>query len=185
MQARSAIRMLVTVLLGIVCLSQLTACNPIQAKDGSQLQDNNLWTPSTATVVSQKSTAAKQKTYYVKGRAYHVLNSAQHYNKVGMASWYGAKFHGKRTSTNERFDMYAMTAASPELPLPAYVKVTNLENGKHVIVKINDRGPFRKNRILDLSYMAAKKLGFSGKGTAMVRVAAINSLNWLSKPAIT
>ncbi|MCW8987316.1 MAG: septal ring lytic transglycosylase RlpA family protein, partial [Gammaproteobacteria bacterium] len=89
-------------------------------------------------------------------------------------SWYGKKFHGHRTSSGETYDMYAMTAAHKTLPLPTYVRVTHLENGRSVIVKVNDRGPFHDNRIIDLSYSAAKKLGVTGKGTGAVEVTAIN-----------
>jgi rare lipoprotein A len=111
--------------------------------------------------------------YVVEGKHYKVLDSAQNYNKVGIASWYGNKFHGHLTSTRERYDMYGMTAASPELPLPTYVRVTNLENGHSVIVKVNDRGPFKSDRVLDVSYAAAKKLGLISHGTGRVRVTAL------------
>ena len=91
------------------------------------------------------------------GETYHVLPNCTGYHERGIASWYGTKFHGGRTSDGETYDMYAMTAASKVLPLPCYVRVTNLENGKSVIVKVNDRGPFVENRIIDLSYAAAAK----------------------------
>ena len=120
-----------------------------------------------------KSRYGNPKSYVIAGKRYHVLKSARNYNKRGIASWYGTKFHGRLTSSREPYNMYAMTAASPELPLPTFVRVTNLENGKQIIVKVNDRGPFAKNRIIDLSYVAAKKLGVTRKGTAMVQVTAI------------
>jgi rare lipoprotein A (peptidoglycan hydrolase) len=113
--------------------------------------------------------------YVVEGKHYHVLHSAKNYNKVGIASWYGNKFHGHLTSTRERYDMYGMTAASPELPLPTTVRVTNLENGRSVVLKVNDRGPFKSDRVLDMSYSAAKKLGLIARGTAKVRVVAIHN----------
>ena len=122
-----------------------------------------------------KSRYGNPKTYEVLGKRYHVLNSARNYNKRGIASWYGTKFHGRLTSTREPYDMYAMTAASTELPLPTFVRVTNLENGRQVVVKVNDRGPFAHNRILDLSYAAAMKLGMTKRGTAMVQVTAIDT----------
>lgn len=118
------------------------------------------------------------KSYRVKGKRYHVMKSAKGYNKVGHASWYGTRFHGRLTSSREPYNLYAMTAASPHLPIPTYVKVTNLENGRSVIVKVNDRGPFRHNRILDLSYAAAKKLGYAHKGTAKIRATAIDPIKW-------
>ncbi len=111
--------------------------------------------------------------YTIHGKQYYVMSSAKGYSKVGVASWYGTKFHGKPTSSREPYNMLAMTAASPTLPIPTYVRVTNLENGRKVIVKVNDRGPFADNRIMDLSYAAAKKLGYAEKGTAKVKVEAI------------
>jgi rare lipoprotein A len=87
-----------------------------------------------------------------------------------MASWYGKQFHGRRTTSGERYDMFAMTAAHPTLPIPSYVRVTNLKNGRAVVVRINDRGPFHRGRILDLSYAAAHKLGFVGQGSAKVLI---------------
>ncbi len=122
-----------------------------------------------------RSTYGNPAYYNVFGKRYHVLNSAKGYNKRGIASWYGTKFHGQLTSSREPYNMLAMTGASPELPIPCFVRVTNLENGRSIIVKINDRGPFAPNRIIDLSYVAAKKLGYANKGTALVDVQTINS----------
>lgn len=113
--------------------------------------------------------------YDVNGQKYYVLKSANGYCKKGLASWYGTKFHGKNTSSREPYDMFGMTAASRNLPIPTYVEVTNLENGKKIIVKVNDRGPFKSDRIIDLSYAAALKLGFANRGTANVEVKAINT----------
>ena len=111
--------------------------------------------------------------YTVKGRTYKVMLSAKNYIKKGIASWYGSDFHKKKTSSGEVYDMYAMTAAHKTLPLPTYVRVKNLENGRMVIVKVNDRGPFHSDRIIDLSYAAAKQLGMSVQGTAKVEVEAL------------
>ena len=108
------------------------------------------------------------------GETYRVLPTCAGYVERGIASWYGNKFHGYMTSNFEKYDMYAYTAASKTLPLPCYVRVTNLENGKSAIVRVNDRGPFAPNRIVDLSYVAAVKLGVWPKGTAMVEVRAID-----------
>ena len=124
-----------------------------------------------------KSRYGNPPSYVVNGKRYFVLQSASHYNQTGIASWYGTKFHGRLTSTREPYNMYAMTAASPVLPIPCYVRVTNLENGKQVIVKVNDRGPFAPNRIIDLSYVAALKLGYEKKGTTLVRVSSFNLKN--------
>ena len=101
------------------------------------------------------------------------MDSSKGYAEKGIASWYGTKFHGRRTSSGETYDMYAMTAAHKTLPLPTYVRVTNLNNKKFVILKVNDRGPFHENRIIDLSYTAAIKLDIIKNGTGLVEVRAI------------
>jgi rare lipoprotein A len=111
--------------------------------------------------------------YDVFGKRYYVLSSSSAYVERGVASWYGPGFHKIRTSTGESYDMYGMTAAHKTLPLPAYVRVTNLQNGRTVVVRVNDRGPFVGNRIIDLSYTAAAKLDMLRNGTAMVEVRAL------------
>ncbi|MCJ7557062.1 MAG: septal ring lytic transglycosylase RlpA family protein [Gammaproteobacteria bacterium] len=111
--------------------------------------------------------------YEVFGKRYYVLGSSNNFAQSGIASWYGTKFHGKRTSSGEPYDMYAMTAAHKTLPLPTYVRVTNLENQRQIVVKVNDRGPFVGDRIIDLSYTAAIKLDMTAKGTARVRIEAL------------
>jgi len=113
-------------------------------------------------------------SYEVMGHRYYTLKSRNGYVERGIASWYGTKFHGLRTSSGEPYDLYMMTAAHKTLPLPTYARVTNLKNGRSVIVKINDRGPFHPNRIIDLSYVAAAKLGILENGTGLVEVEAIN-----------
>lgn len=112
-------------------------------------------------------------SYEVFGKRYYTLTNSQGYHQKGIASWYGSKFHGRRTSSGETYDMYAMTAAHKTLPLPTYVEVTNLSNGRKVIVKVNDRGPFHEDRLIDLSYSAAKQLGIVSRGTGMVDIRAI------------
>jgi rare lipoprotein A len=112
--------------------------------------------------------------YTVLGRSYQVLPSADNYVERGIASWYGTKFHGRLTSSREPYDIYQMTAAHKTLPLPTYVRVTHLENGKSVVVRVNDRGPFHDNRIIDLSYAAAVRLGIQAQGTGLVEVRALN-----------
>jgi rare lipoprotein A len=112
--------------------------------------------------------------YEVFGKRYYVLSSSVAYLERGVASWYGPGFHQVRTSSGETYDMYAMTAAHKTLPLPAYVRVTNLENGRSVVVRVNDRGPFVGNRIIDLSYTAAARLDMLRNGTAMVEVRGID-----------
>jgi rare lipoprotein A len=111
--------------------------------------------------------------YDVFGQRYHVLPSADGYLERGVASWYGPTFHGGNTSSGEVYDMYGMSAAHKTLPLPSYARVTNLRNGKSVIVRINDRGPFVANRLIDLSYTAAAKLDMIQGGTALVEVRAL------------
>ncbi len=113
-------------------------------------------------------------SYEVAGKRYYTMSSNEGYRERGIASWYGKKFHGRRTSSGEIYDMFAMTAAHKSLPLPSYVEVTNLGNGRSVVVRVNDRGPFHQNRIIDLSYAAARKLGVVGGGTAPVEVRAID-----------
>jgi rare lipoprotein A len=112
--------------------------------------------------------------YDVFGKRYYVLSSSVGYWERGVASWYGPGFHKARTSTGEPYNMYGMTAAHKTLPLPAYVRVTNLQNGRSVVVRVNDRGPFVGNRIIDLSYSAAAKLDMLRNGTAMVDVRTID-----------
>src|SRR3990167_5917105 len=112
--------------------------------------------------------------YYVFGKPYYTMKSSKHYEQVGIASWYGTKFNARRTSSGERYDMLGMTAAHKTLPLPTYVEVTNLKNHRKIIVKVNDRGPFEGSRLIDLSYVAAKKLGILGHGTVQVKIKAIN-----------
>lgn len=114
------------------------------------------------------------RPYTIEGQRFTPLQSAEGYVARGVASWYGTKFHGMSTATGERYDMYAMTAAHPTLPLPCYARVTNLANGHSVVVKINDRGPFRRDRLLDLSYVAAVKLDIVGQGSAPVEVRVLS-----------
>ena len=114
-------------------------------------------------------------TYKVSGRVYRVMPSAQGYKERGVASWYASKFHKQRTSSGEPYDMYALTAAHRTLPLPTYLRVKNLDNGREIIVKVNDRGPFHSGRLIDLSYGAAVKLGIFPRGTARVEIEAIQT----------
>ena len=112
-------------------------------------------------------------TYEVLGERYAVMSSGAGYSERGVASWYGQKFHGRLTSNQETYDMYAMTAAHKTLPLPTYVRVRNLTNNKSTVVRVNDRGPFAHNRIIDLSYSAAMKLDMVRDGTSLVEITAI------------
>ncbi|HEY1328863.1 MAG TPA: septal ring lytic transglycosylase RlpA family protein [Casimicrobiaceae bacterium] len=113
------------------------------------------------------------RPYTVMGREYVPATALKAYRERGIASWYGRKFHGQKTSIGETYDMFAMTAAHPTLPLPSYARVTNLESGKSVVVRVNDRGPFLHDRIIDLSYAAAYRLGVAQRGSGRVEVEAI------------
>nr|WP_298140635.1 septal ring lytic transglycosylase RlpA family protein [uncultured Pseudomonas sp.] len=120
----------------------------------------------------------KASPYTVLGKQYYPIADARRYRAEGLASWYGTRFHGQATANGETYDLYGMTAAHKTLPLPSYVRVTNLENGKTAILRVNDRGPFYSDRIIDLSFAAAKKLGYAENGTARVRVEGIDPEEW-------
>jgi rare lipoprotein A len=113
------------------------------------------------------------RPYEALGKKYTPMTSVQPFRQRGLASWYGKRYHGQKTSSGETYDMYAMTAAHPTLPIPSYVRVTNVANGKSVVVRINDRGPFHGGRIIDLSYAAATRLGYVQAGSAQVEVESI------------
>lgn len=121
-----------------------------------------------------KSKYGNMSSYVVMGQRYHTKTSSKGYVERGQASWYGSKFQGRRTSSGEIYDMHQMTAAHKTLPLPSYVQVTNLVNGRTAVVRVNDRGPFHGGRIIDLSYAAAKKLGVVAAGTARVEVRSVD-----------
>jgi len=114
------------------------------------------------------------KPYRIAGKWYYPIQSATAYDETGVASWYGRDFHGKKTANGERYDMHALSAAHKTLPLPTLVRVTNLGNGRSVVVRVNDRGPFVKSRLIDLSYAAARQLGYTDQGTARVRVQTLD-----------
>lgn len=114
------------------------------------------------------------RPYTVFGRHYVPLTQAQGFRQRGIASWYGRRFHGQKTASGETYDMYAMTAAHPTLPIPSYVRVTHVASGRSVVVRVNDRGPFHAARVIDLSYAAAAKLGFVQAGSAEVQVEALS-----------
>ena len=121
-----------------------------------------------------KSRSGNPETYAIDGVTYRVLDTSDGYREEGLASWYGGYFHGRSTSSGDVYDMYLMTAAHKSLPLPTYVRVTNLGNGRSVVVRVNDRGPFVEDRIIDLSFTAATKLGMADTGTARVEVIALD-----------
>jgi len=125
-----------------------------------------------------RSRYGNPESYVVNGRRYRVLRDGRGYVERGIASWYGEKFHGRRTSSGETYDMYGMTAAHKTLPLPSYVEVLNLRNGKRLVLRVNDRGPFHDNRIIDLTYTAAARLDILRGGTGLVEVRAIDPATW-------
>lgn len=129
--------------------------------------------PDAIPVWESISRQGNKSPYVVRGVEYHIADTSKGFNELGIASWYGLKFHGELTSNGETYNMYAMSAAHKNLPIPSYVRVTNLENNKQVVVRVNDRGPFHKGRIIDLSYAAATKLGYANKGTARVKLELI------------
>ena len=113
------------------------------------------------------------RPYEALGKRFVPMTSLQPFKQRGLASWYGKRYHGQKTSSGEIYDMYAMTAAHPTLPIPSYARVTSVANGKSVVVRINDRGPFKSERVIDLSYVAAHRLGFIQAGQAQVEVQAV------------
>lgn len=129
-----------------------------------------------------RSRLGNQPSYTVLGKQYSVLPSAQGYVEEGLASFYGNKFHGYATSNGESYDMYGMTAAHKQLPLPSYARITNLDNGRSVVVRVNDRGPFHDGRIVDLSYAAAWRLGIAAQGTGHVRLEGIDPVTLAQSP---
>ena len=123
--------------------------------------------------VINRTMAGNRSPYEVLGKRYRVMSSEEGYFERGVASWYGEKFHGHKTSNGEIFDMYEVSAAHKSLPIPSFLKVTNLDNNRSIVVRVNDRGPFHGDRIIDLSYAAAVKLGYADRGTARVELEAI------------
>ena len=162
------------ILLIALCLG---ACSltPGVEKDGAGKRIDTTVIPD-ATPKSEPITNAGNKSpYEVFGKTYRVLPTSKGYKETGIASWYGTKFHGRLTSNGEIYNMYGMTAAHKSLPIPSYARVTNVANGSSVVVRINDRGPFHGERLIDLSYVAAMKLGYADKGTAKVLIEVIDT----------
>lgn len=167
----------------LLLLAILQACSPSGGGygygDGPPPRDVDVSKlPDAVPKIEPITKAGNPNPYTVLGKTYHLLPVGAAYKERGTASWYGNKFHGRKTSNGETYNMYAMTAAHKTLRIPGYVRVTNLENGRSVIVRVNDRGPFHGDRIIDLSYAAAKKLDYSDKGTARVEVVAIDPRNY-------
>ena len=156
-------------------LASLAGCATVVERDGPPTEPSSQGLPPDPVPRAEpRSRYGNPLSYVVFGKRYHVLGSARGFVERGIASWYGKKFHGRRTSSGEIYDMHAMTAAHKSLPLPTYVSVLNLENYRRIIVRVNDRGPFHDNRIVDLSLSAAKRLGIVAKGTGYVEIRAID-----------
>jgi rare lipoprotein A len=145
------------------------------ANDGAPLRTISAADVQDATPRADPILAAGNKSpYQVRGVTYEILEDYRNYKAQGLASWYGTKFNGHETSNGEIFDLYQASAAHKTLPIPCYARVTNLDNGRSVVVRVNDRGPFHSERLIDLSYGAAVKLGYMEKGTARVEVEVVN-----------
>jgi rare lipoprotein A len=158
----------------VACFTSCSSKGPLEPSDDAPLQPLDVSNIPNATPKHEPpSRYGNPASYVVYGKRYYTLPSGKGYQESGQASWYGTKFHGKRTSSGEPYDLYGMTAAHKTLPLPTYVEVTNLSNNRSVIVRVNDRGPFHDDRLIDLSYTAAVKLGIVGNGTGRVTVRAI------------
>lgn len=166
-------------ILYMLCTLLLGACTSSRYRDSAPRAEINVAKiPDAVPRIEPRTNAGNPPSYKVFGKTYYVKKSSKNYVARGIASWYGTKFHGKATSNGESYNMYKMTAAHKTLPIPTYLHVRNLANGRKIIVRVNDRGPFHHNRLIDLSYVAAKKLGITGKGTGLVEIRAIDPRNW-------
>jgi rare lipoprotein A len=169
----------------LFAITLLNGCSHTSRKDGPpNYYVDETRIPNAVPKIEPLSKYGNMNHYTVFGRRYYVMKTSKNYQEQGIASWYGTQFHSHHTSSGERYNMLAMTAAHKTLPLPTYVEVTNLKNGKKIIVKVNDRGPFESNRLIDLSYVAAKKLGMIGHGTTHVDVKAIDPRDALAQPEL-
>jgi rare lipoprotein A len=167
-------------LAGAALLALLVGCGSPPKKGGYYKDDGPQANPpaNLASIPDAKPRAEPlhkfaNRPYEQFGKNYVPLTSVRPFRQRGIASWYGKRFHGQKTASGEIYDMYAMTAAHPTLPIPSYARVTNLRNGRQVVVRVNDRGPFHSSRVIDLSYAAAYRLGYIEAGSAEVEVEAV------------
>ena len=171
---RSRHHYLINILLLLLFTLLLSSCSNVSRDGPPNFYVDVSKIPNAVPKNEPKAKFGNMSSYSVRGKRYYTLPTSKNYSEIGIASWYGTKFHSRRTSSGERYNLLAMTAAHKTLPLPTYVEVTNLKNQRKIIVKVNDRGPFKPDRIIDLSYVGAKKLGMLGRGTTFVRVKAID-----------
>ncbi|MEM8497308.1 MAG: septal ring lytic transglycosylase RlpA family protein [Pseudomonadota bacterium] len=158
-------------IIALIVFVQACADAPVQRDGAPKTSKSALMRVPDAIPKTEKVTRAGNKNpYSVFGKTYYLLSQARGYKARGTASWYGTKFHGRRTANGEVYDMNAMTAAHKTLPIPCYVRVRNTKNNKTIVVRVNDRGPFHGDRLIDLSYAAAVRLGFADQGTAPVEI---------------
>lgn len=164
----------ITFIMLSLSLLLMQGCQMLGDGPGRTLSDEEIAAiPDAVPIDEPLSELGNNESYEINGRRYNVMKDATGFVQHGVASWYGKKFHGRRTSNGESYDMYKMTAAHKTLPLPTYVRVTNLASKSSVVVRVNDRGPFIQGRAIDLSYVAAKKLGVLDTGTAEVEIRAL------------
>lgn len=161
-----------------LAVSGLFGCSSLPMmveKDGAGKRIDTSAIPNATPKPEPITRAGNKSPYEVFGKTYWVMPSNKGYKESGVASWYGTKFHGRLTSNGEIYNMYGMTAAHKSLPIPSYARVTNTENGRSIVIRINDRGPFHDERLIDLSFVGAMKLGYADKGTANVLIEAIDT----------
>ena len=168
------VSILIALVLAITGCGSIDVIRGVETDSGPRRQVDVSDIPAVVPVPEPIVRAGNYSTYTVLGGTYEVLDSSRGYREIGVASWYGTKFHGRLTSNGEVYDMYQITAAHKTLPIPAYVLVRNLENDRELIVRVNDRGPFHDDRIIDLSWAAAAKLGYADTGVARVEVIALD-----------
>lgn len=156
----------------LIASMALAGCVSMPRLGGSPYGGHVSYNPSTTMAPPVTGKRKVGKPYNIMGKWYYPIDSSEGYREKGIASWYGEEFHGKPTANGETYNMYAMTAAHTTLPLPTWVRVTNLENGRHIKVRVNDRGPFLRGRLIDMSYAGARALGFAEQGTVPVMVEA-------------
>ena len=168
--ARHAVRCLAA----LMCMAVLSACGVVPERDRAPAGGvGSSSVPDPVPRAEPRSRYGNPRSYVVNGKQYFTLRSARGFAQRGIASWYGEKFHGRRTSSGETYDMHKMTAAHKTLPLPTWVSVRSVESGREIVVRVNDRGPFHGDRIIDLSYEAATRLGIARQGTGLVEVRAL------------